>query len=76
MRAITNTPTMLENNSLHFASFSSRVWPGTNGSSRSRYASCNTSIRFRTDNGLRASSGPRAESTQPAPGEFAWRLLK
>ena len=30
------------------------------------------SIRLRTDKGLRASSGPRAATTQPVPGEFAW----
>ena len=43
-----------------------------NGSSRSRYVSSDASIRFRTDNGFRESSGPRAESAQPVPSEFAF----
>src|SRR6185437_6209986 len=74
-RARIRTPAMLENSNLHFSSFSSRVWPGMKGNRRSRYASSDASIRLRTDGGFRPSSGPRAERTQPAPGEFACFML-
>jgi len=76
MRTIISTPAMLENNNLHFVSLSSRVRPGMNGNNRSRYASNAASILLRTATGFRASSGPKAETTQPDPGEFACRVLK